>query len=672
MAGESGAGRSTASSATPELKINVQDPDALPSRVRGVSFALGVVIGLIGILLSLNQVFNVRFFGLLMMIDTAFYYMMMGLFLSLVFLIFPAHKRARDNIPIYDWVLFLLTLACCAWLAWNSNNIIQRGWDIDAPTDATIIAGIVCLLALEAVRRVGGMVLFSVCLFFFLYPLFAEYMPGFLWGPPAPPTEFVRQHAMGTESLIGIPLRVVTMTLIGFLIFGSALVVTGGGEFFMAFATALMGHTRGGPAKVSVVSSGLFGSLSGSVISNVVTTGQITIPTMKRTGYPASYAAAVEACASTGGALAPPVMGAVAFIMAEFLNVSYATIVIAAALPAALYYGALLFQIDNYAARNGLRGQPKSEIPNVWRVLRDGWYFLFSLIALIYMMLVMRLEEQAPYYATLILLITAILHPKNDFGLRTMPLLIMDATRNIANIVGLLAGIGLIVGALSYTGVGPAFSRELLLFAGGNLHLILIFGAITSFVLGMGMTSSACYIFLAIVMGPAIAGAGVNLIAGHLFILYWGLMSFITPPVAIAAITAASIARAPAMAAAFRACRLGLVLFALPFLFVYNPTLILHGTTGAILHDATTAIVAIWVLAAAFEGWLYGIGRVGMAPRVLLFFAAGGTLDPGWTSDAIGLTLIASAYALGYFGRDKEARKAAAEERKAAASTSSA
>jgi TRAP transporter 4TM/12TM fusion protein len=478
-------------------------------------------------------------------------------------------------------------------------------------------------------------------------------MPGFLWGPPSEISEFVRTHALGTESIIGVPMRAVTNLLIGFLVFGSALVVTGGGDFFLAFATALLGKSRGGPAKVAIISSGFFGSLSGSVISNVVTTGKITIPTMKRAGYPPAYAGAVEACASTGGALMPPVMGAVAFLMAENLNMPYADIIIAAAVPAFLFYLALLLQVDNYAAKVGLKGQPAEEIPNLWKTFISGWHYLFSLAALIYMLLVLRIEVFAPYFATLILIatsvITSLVRGEKPFGFSGFIELLIDAGKTIVNIVGILVGIGMIIGALSITGVGPAFSSELLRFAEGSVFLLLGLGAITSFVLGMGMTVSACYIFLAVVMGGAMVDSGLHPVAGHLFILYWGMMSYITPPVAVAAVAASTIAQSPAMETGFRAMRLGGILFVLPFLFAINPTLILEGELIDIVHDVFTAIVAVWMLASAFEGWLYGAGRLILPLRVVLGLAALGTLAPGTLTDLIGLGVLIGVYAVTKF-----------------------
>ena len=439
-------------------------------RLRGFAYWLGIAMGSAGILLTIDQTFNLHLTGG-PIIDTSFYYLMLGLFLSLAFLAYPAHRGAAGAIPWYDWALFAICVAATGFLAWNGARIVAEGWVFAAPSEAVVVAGIICLLALEGLRRAGGPVLFGLCAIFGAYPMFADQMPGFLWGPSSTLAQTLSAHAMGVESIIGVPLRTVASLLIGFLIFGSALVVTGGGEFFMALAVALLGRTRGGPAKVAVLASGFFGSLSGSVISNVVTTGQLTIPTMKRVGYPPHYAGAVEACASTGGALMPPVMGAVAFVMAEFLNVPYSTVIIAATVPALLYYGALLLQADHYAARHGRQGQPAAEIPPLLPVLKQGWHFLFSLALLTYLLLVLRREALAPYIATAVLLGTTLIFGSKRFGLAGLRDLAIDSTRNIVNIVAILSGVGFIVGSLSYTGVGGAFSRELLQFAGSNIHL---------------------------------------------------------------------------------------------------------------------------------------------------------------------------------------------------------
>ena len=526
--------------------------------------------------------------------------------------------------------------------------MVEQGWDIVAPPTPTVMAALICFLSIEAVRRAGGTALAIIVTFFFTFPLWTDSAPGFLWGVGQTPLELVRSHAMGFESIIGVPMRVAGNLLIGFLIFGSALVVTGGGEFFMSFATALMGRSRGGPAKVAILSSGFFGSLSGSVISNVVTTGKLTIPTMKRVGYPSVYAGAVESCASTGGALMPPVMGAVAFLMAEFLNVPYATVMIAALVPAMIFYIALLLQVDGYAAVNGLRGMDEKDIPDLWETFKGGWYYIASLVALVYMLVALRWDLYAPYYASAILVVCSFLFRKGErrFNLKTLAELIVDSTKIISNIIAILAGVGMIVGALAFTGVGGAFSRELLQVAGDNLYLLLAMGAVTSFLLGMGMTVSACYIFLAIILGPALINAGLDPIASHLFIQ--GMLSFITPPVALAAVAAAIIAKADTMAIGVRAMRLGLINFILPFIFVLNPALILRGEWQDIILMVSSGMIAVVLMAAAFEKYLYWLGEIDWTIRAPLLVAAGFMLYPGTLSFFISVGIVVACYAYGF------------------------
>ncbi|PHQ14718.1 C4-dicarboxylate ABC transporter [Marinobacter profundi] len=601
-------------------------------------------LGTLGLLMAINQTFNLKFLGFQPLGNSYLYYLI-GIFLAAAFLCFPAWSGARNRISWYDWVLAVLALVSCGYLGYHGLTMINMGWEYMAPTEATVFSGILLVLVLEGVRRCGGWPLLFVSLFFGSYPLYADSMPGFLWGNQYELPELLRAHVIGVESIIGIPMQVVAQLVIGFVVFGAALTITGGGDFFMKFATALMGRSRGGPAKVSVLSSGILGSLSGSVISNILTTGPITIPTMKKTGYPAHYAGAVEACASTGGTLMPPVMGAVAFIMASFLGVAYAEIMIAAFLPALLFYLALLFQVDNYAARRGLKGLPESEIPSLKETLKDGWPYLLSLVMLVYMLLVMRIEAYAPYYASLVLLGVALF--KRDYRLNWVRAksFIADLTTNVSNLVAILAGIGLVVGGLSYTGVAGAFSRELLLYADGSIPLMLIAGAITSFVLGMGMTVSACYIFLSILLAPALVNAGLNPLASHLFILYWGMLSYITPPVSLAAITAAGVAGSNATKTGIYAMRLGGILFILPFLFVLNPSLILQGDITRILMSVVTAITAIWLIASAMEGYLYRIGIIGWPLRIMALAAGGCLIYPNLVSEAVGLGLIILMYA---------------------------
>jgi TRAP transporter 4TM/12TM fusion protein len=620
------------------------------TRVSGITKKVVFALGLVGLLLAINQAFALRLFGFYPL-GNAFLYYLIGIFLAAALLCYPARKEDAHRLPWYDWLLAGAAIGSAFYMGLNGQRMVQEGWEYFAPLEATLVSSLLLVLVLEGVRRCGGWAIFCVALVFGAYPLYAGYMPGFLWSNFFTLGETIRAHVIGAESIIGVPMQVVANLVIGFVVFGIALTLTGGGDFFMKLAMAMLGKSRGGPAKVAVISSALMGSLSGSAVSNILTTGTITIPAMKRSGYSPEYAAAVEACASTGGTLMPPVMGAVAFIMASFLGVTYSEIMVAALLPALLFYVALLFQTDLYAARVGLSGIDAAEIPQLWPTLKSGWPFLLSLGMLIYMLLVMRLESHAPYYATLILLVTAMFRREQRLTLKHGVEFTLSLAQSIGNLVAVLAGIGLVVGGLSYTGVAGSFSRELLLYAGDSVPLMLAAGAITSFVLGMGMTVSACYIFLSILLAPALVEAGLDPLGSHLFILYWGMLSYITPPVALAAITAAGVAGANNLRTGLYALRLGSILFVLPFLFVLNPSLILQGTLISILLSAATAFIAIWLLAAALEGYLYGIGVVNRYLRCLLLGAAALLIYPEHVSDVIGLVLVGLCYGLALLPR---------------------
>ncbi len=615
------------------------DPEARSARLRGAPFWAVFVLTVVGVCVSVNQIFNLGLFGF-RPVSTGYYYLMIGLFLAVGFLAFPARK-AHAAVRWYDWVLALLVLSSSLWMLVNAQQIIDRGWNLSAPTYVTWIAGLYVVLALEALRRTGEWILFVFCLVIAAYPLYAGYMPGFLWGVQLDLAQTVTEHAYGLESIIGIPMQVVTDTLVGFIVFGVILANTGGGSFFMNFASAVLGRARGGPAKVAIFSSGLFGMLSGSPTSNVLTTGTITIPTMKRCGYPAAYAGAVEACASTGGAIMPPVMGAAAFIMASFLNVPYAEVVIAAFLPALLYYAALMLQTDAFAARNKLVGLDRSEVPPFGATLKTGWHYIFALVALTYLLLAWRIEAAAPFLISLFLLVIAVLRARSTgFNLRAFCQLMVDVGQGLAQLVCLIAGIGLIIGALSITGVANSFSRELVQYAGGNVYLLMAAGALTSFILGMGMTASACYIFLAIVLAPALVEVGIDPMAAHLYIFYWGMVSFITPPVALAAIAAASIAKADAMAVGFRALRIGSLLLLLPVLFVLQPALIMKGDTSTVLQACLTALAAVAMVAAAFEGYLWRVGNLSGIPRIGIGLGGLLLVIPEGYTDLVGAAVV--------------------------------
>ncbi|MWB78746.1 TRAP transporter fused permease subunit [Pseudooceanicola sp. 216_PA32_1] len=605
-----------------------------------------MVLSVIGIAMAMVQSLPLVSPGM-RPITSAYYYALLGTFLAVVFLKMPGNRDKRPlTLWIADWIMAILALVICFYFASIARKIMTAGWSYSAPFWPTVSASILFVLSIEAVRRCAGWILAIVCAVFGLYPMVADSMPGVLWGNQFNWASLVAGHAMGTESIIGIPFRVVADLLIGYIIFGVVLAMLGGGEFFMALALKLLGRTRGGPAKVAIVASSLFGSLSGSVVSNIITTGTFTIPSMKKAGYSPQYASAVEACASTGGTLMPPIMGAAAFLMATFLAVPYGDVIAAAIIPSLLFYAALLLQADCYAAKNNLQGAEEDEIPTGLSVLRQSWIFVLALAVLIYVLLVLRLESYAPWYATGILIVGSLIDPLYRPRVLAVTRIIEESGAALAQLIGILAGVGLVVGALSITGVGSAFARELVQYAHGNVYLLLFYGALTSFVLGMGMTVSACYVFLAIILAPALVQAGLNPMASHLYILYWGMLSYITPPVALAAITAASVGKADAMKTGFTAMRLGVILFILPVFFVLEPALIGQAPAPQVALALLTAGFSVLLLSAGLSGWLYFSGRLNMVERAVVIVAALLSLYPEPLTDIAGVVVAAGVFAL--------------------------
>jgi TRAP transporter 4TM/12TM fusion protein len=563
------------------------------------------------ILLTIMQVFHISLFGKAI-IYNRYLYLLIGLLLPFSFIVYPAGKNSKNKIPWYDNVLCIVTFACALYFAYHGMTIILSAWEFNAPLLATIISIILWALILEALRRSAGPILAGVVLIFSIYPLFAPYMPTWISGQGFNLIDTAKYHILSEQSAIGLPLKVFSELVVGFLIFGVTLQATGGGKFFMDLALSLMGRMRGGPAKVAVVSSAFMGSISGSVISNIITTGSVTIPTMKKSGYDSETAAAIETCSSTGGVLMPPVMGATAFIMASFLSVPYVEIVIAAAIPAILYYFSLFLQVDCYAAIKGIKGiTDETQIPSLRATLKNGWYYLFSIALLVYLLFYLQVEAWAPYYASIVLLACGIVKREFILTISNIFEFIIDNGKVLLELVSILTGVGLIIGALSLTGMAQAFSRELVFLAGGNVALLLLLGALTSFILGFGMTVTAAYVFLAVVLVPALTSLGMNPMGVHLFVFYWGMLSYITPPVALGAYTAASIAGSNAIKTGFQAVKIGIIIYFLPFFFVLSPQVILQeGISLAVLMDIILVVVGIVSLICGISGYLYVIGEL--------------------------------------------------------------
>ena len=687
---------SSAGAATPE-QIQIVDPhgaaaDLQESEVTRVRTLRGVwrwvllIATAATILLCINQQFSLRFFVDYTQLNTEYFYLLIALMLPFTFLIFPGSNKAPlERIPWYDIVLFLATFGSAIYLMANIRKAAALGWEFaGAPTPVIVSGLIMWAVLMEALRRTGGWSLLLSVLPFTLYPLFADSKwLGPFRGTQSTLDQATAYHMLSGESLLGIPIQAFADTVIGFLVFGTALMMTGAGKFFINIAFALCGTFRGGAAKVCVFASGLLGTVGGSIVSNVLTAGTMTIPAMKKTGFTPSYSAAIEACASTGAVLAPPVLGATAFVMAQFLNTGYADVALAATIPSVLYYFGLFAQVDAYAARHQLEGLPRKELPRFWDAFKEGWYYLFVIVVLVVMLLYFKRESHAPFYATALLVIlhqwsgpapwkhanTAVLalsialtgallwadinNPflwgmcalavmneffpgKNWGGGRWLQFLELNG-KTFVELIAILAGCGLLIGAFSLTGVISSLANDLLKIAGGDAFLLLIMCAITSLVLGLGLTTTSCYIFLAILVAPALEKLGLNRMAVHMFIFYWGMLSSITPPVAIASFAAAGIAGAPAMKTGWESMWVGSIIYFIPFFFVLNPALLLQGDSPYLEAIGLTAIACFGIVFIcggiqgyqAYVGDLRRAGAMEWPLRVLLVIGGFTIATPG-------------------------------------------
>lgn len=617
------------------------------------------------IALAIERLFNVGILGAFL-IDNRYLYLILTLVLPSTFIIYPLARDSRIARAL-DFALAIACFLVFAYFTENAEEIVAFAWEFAPPTTAVWVAVAGWLLVIEATRRAGGIAVTAVVIVLSLYPVYAASLPGPIAGFSQPFDLTISYHMMSMESVLGIPLRAFAELVIGFIVFGVVLQHTGAGAFFNSIALALVGGVRGGAAKVSILASGGMGSMSGSVVSNIITTGAVTIPAMIDTGFSRRHAGAVESCASTGAVLMPPVMGATAFVMASFLNIPYWHVAVAAAVPSVLFYFALFVQIDCYAAYHKLAGMRRDQLPKLGETLRSGWHYLLGLAILIAIMVQPGWEKIAPFYATLVLLVLDLAIRRGRVSLWGYVELLANIMRTIVALVALVAGVGLIVGGMVVAGLAGTLANDLVFVAGNATIMLLLMGAVTSFIFGMGMTVTASYIFLAIVLAPALVRAGLDPLAVHLFIMYWGMLSFITPPVAIGSFVAANLAKASPIAVGLESMRFGAVMYFLPFIFVLNPALILHGSLTEIGLAIGCAVGGIFFIASGLQGWLAGVGELGSGvlgflSRLLvivlglsLAFASTPTLT---TSVAIGLAVACGMAAVGCVALSRRMRAA--------------
>lgn len=559
---------------------------------------------------------------------------------ALVFLLYPAPKR---KLQWLDWLAVALSFLVFAYTAYYSYDIALR---MGLPTRWDVILGVTAVvLVLEGTRRAIGPALPLVSIAFLAYARWGNLLPGAFIHSGFDLERIITTLYLTTEGIYGVAIAVSATFVAVFVLFGAIFELSGGGKFFIDIARALVGHVRGGPAKVSVFSSAMFGTISGSIVANVVTTGSFTIPLMKSTGFQPAFAGGVEAAASTGGMITPPIMGAAAFVMAEILQIPYWKVALAGAIPAVLYYISIYFSVDFRAAVLGLRGTPREESGlTTVRVLRRDWPFLGTLAMLVYMIGVAKVTPmKAGIWSMWVAVAVAMVRTSTRFNLRSLLDSLDKAGRTIALVALPCACCGLIIGVFSLTGMGLKLSSILVEISGGSLLAMLLLSAVACIIMGMAGLITPAYIMLAIMVAPAMAKIGANTMAAHLFLVHYTSFADITPPVALGAYVAAGIACANSLETAYEAIRLVAPAFLVPFLFVFSPELILQGPLSASVGAFFTASIGVILCAAGLQG--YFLLPATRWERICFVTASLLLIDPGFVTDVLGIVICFPAIA---------------------------
>ncbi len=568
------------------------------ARIGAMVFAMLLTLGSIGWALEAHLWFNLTVF------PAQFYAAMLALALPLAFIVLPVRRHSRRGpVPWYDWLMAAAGFAAVGYLAWEYQRLVDL--ILLRPPDAVAAGAVAIVLSLEAVRRATGNALPSIAIAFIVFALLGHLLPGGLAAQPNDWEKLTAYLALDVNGVLGFPLAVATTIVITFLFFGQLLNLSGGSRFFADIATLTMGRFRGGSAKIAVVGSGFFGSVSGSAVANVAATGVITIPMIKRDGYPGHKAAAIEAVASTGGQLMPPVMGASAFIMAEFLEIPYAEVVLAALVPAIIYYVALFIQADLEAGKLGASGIKETDMPSRRGAL-SGLYFLLPFVVLIVALFNFNQPpDLAALLAAVVVVLLALVFGYQGVrpGLRTLISAVERTGYAALDIILVTVAAGIVIGVLGISGLGFSLTLALVTIGEGSLILLLILAAVVCIILGMGLPTVGVYVLLAALVAPALVEVGVLPIAAHLYVLYFGMMSMITPPVAIAAFAAAGVAKADPMKSGWSAVRFGWMAYTVPLLFVVSPALLLRGEAETIVFAIATVIVGVWLVSIAMIGY---------------------------------------------------------------------
>jgi TRAP transporter 4TM/12TM fusion protein len=555
----------------------------------------------------------------------------LGITLALTFLLIPVRGHEADggtfvvtkptHVPWYDIAASAAGFAACGYIAIRYPQLVTEL--VYRPVDGIAVATVIVVLVLEATRRTSGWSLLIIILGLCVYALLGWLLPEEIATRPVAMSRLMVYLGIDTNALLGGALQVAIIVVVPFIIMGQALSRSGGSDYFTELSMAMMGRFRGGSAKIAVVGSAFFGMVSGSAVANVASVGTITIPMMKRAGFPGQLAAAIESVGSTGGQLMPPVMGAAAFLMAEYLQVPYSDVMVAAILPAALYYAALFVQVDLEAAKRGILGAPLGQIPSLGAVLRAGWHFPIPFAVLVLGLLSWNMEaEYAALIATALLILFGMVFGYRGKRLTPAAALaaIVSAGGAVLDIIIITAAAGVLIGVLNLTGLAFGLTLQLLSFSGGSLFVLLVVTAIVAIILGLGLPTVGVYVILATLAAPALVKAGLSPMQAHMFVMYFGMMSMVTPPVALAAFAAANIAQSDHWKTGWTATRVGWCSYIIPFLFALSPTLLMEGSHFEIAASVVTALLGVLLGTAAVVGYL----RNALSPTMRAVHAAVG------------------------------------------------
>lgn len=614
----------------------------------------GILVSIGAVALSLFIVFTSLAVPLTAMIQRS---VVLTLSLVVIFLKYPIYEKGQNALlkwANYGWILMATVVG--GYVVVNFEALVNR---MGAPNTLDQIMGALCIImVLDATRRAIGWPLPIVVSLFLLYTYFGDLIPGQFGHREYSFERIVNQMYITTEGVFGVPLGVIVTIVFLFILFGSFLEKSGGGSSFINFAIAVAGRSKGGPAKIAVLGSGLMGMISGSSIANVATTGTLTIPLMKKVGYRPAFAASVEAAASTGGQLMPPIMGAGAFIMSEFTQIPYLVIIGAAAIPAFLYYFSLYMSVHFEALQTGMEGLPEEDIPKMKDIARQGWIYIIPLLALIVTLILGYSPGRAAFIGMALLIVVAMARASTRMRLKDFWATLEDAGEGTVSIAAACASAGIIVGAVSMTGLGVKFSAIISTMAEGNVVAALILTALACLVLGMALPTTANYIVQASVTAPALIALGIPILPAHLFVFYFGVFADITPPVALAAFTAAGIADADPMKTGLLASKNVMIGYLIPFLFVFYPALLGQGPILGVVLTTGSTVFGVVAMCAAWTNYLHR--KCNVLERLLLIVAAVMLVYPEHITDLVGLLLLITLYLYQRFGNKKSGISAGA------------